>query len=334
MSLIEKLITEFDQQLHNAIQIGENIKVSRPAEEIRNIVISGLGGSGIGGSITKSLVFNDLEIPIEVVKSYEIPKYVDKHTLLIASSYSGNTEETLAAVALAGVRGAKVACVTTGGRLYNIALSKGYDIAKMPQEEPCPRAYLGYSLIQQLYLLIHYQLISNNYRHQLKAAYTLIHQQKESIKQMAEDIAEQLHDRLPIIYTDNNLNPLAIRFQQQINENAKQFCHVNVFPEMNHNELVGWVHPQKILQNSSVVLVNSTFNNPRVNLRMKICKEIFAKLTHTILEIDLEGNSLVEQTFYFIHLTDWVSYYMALKNNVDPYQIDVIDFLKAELAKI
>jgi glucose/mannose-6-phosphate isomerase len=334
MNIIEKLITEFDQQMLKAIQLGESLKISRPAEDIRNVVISGIGGSGIGGSITKSLTVNDLEIPIEVIKSYEIPKYVDKHTLLIASSYSGTTEETLAAVALAGVRGAKIACVTTGGKLYDIATKKGYDIAKIPQEEPCPRAYLGYSLIQQMYLLIHYQLISNNYRNQLKSAYTLISEQKETIKQMAEDIAEQLHNRLPIIYTDNNLNPLAVRFQQQINENAKQFCHVNVFPEMNHNELVGWVHPQHILHNTAVVLVNSTFNNPRVNLRMKICKGIFSKITDRILEIDLEGTSLVEQTFYFIHLTDWVSYYLALKNDVDPYQIKVIDFLKSELAKI
>ncbi len=334
MNIIEKLITEFDKQLNNAIQIGEHIKVSRPANEIRNIVVSGLGGSGIGGSIAKSLVFNDLEVPIEVVKSYEIPKYVDKYTLLIACSYSGGTEETLAAVALAGMRGAKIACVTTGGKLHEIAVSKGYDIAKMPQEEPCPRAYLGYSLVQILYLLVHYQLISNNFRNQIKAAYTLITEQKETIKQMADDIAKKLHNKLPIIYTDNNLAPLATRFQQQINENSKQFCHTNVFPEMNHNELVGWVNPPQILKNSAVILVNSTFNNPRVNVRMNISKEIFARLTDTILEIELEGTSLVEQTFYFVHLTDWVSYYMALENGADPYEINVINHLKNELAKI
>jgi glucose/mannose-6-phosphate isomerase len=334
MNIIEKLITEFDKQMQTAIQIGENIKVSTPVHEIRNIVVSGLGGSGIGGSIVKSLVFNDLEVPIEIVKSYEIPKYVDKHTLLIACSYSGGTEETLAAVALAGVRGAKVACVTTGGKLLEIATNKGYDVAKMPKEEPCPRAYLGYSLIQLLYLLVHYQLISANFKNQIKAAYALITEQKEHIKQMADEIAKQLHNKLPIIYTDNNLAPLAIRFQQQINENAKQFCHTNVFPEMNHNELVGWVNPTQILQNSAVVLVNSSFNNPRVNVRMNICKEIFAKLTNNILEIDLEGTSLVEQTFYFIHLTDWVSYYMALENGADPYEINVINYLKDELAKI
>lgn len=334
MNIIQQLIEEFPTQLQRAIDIGETLKVSAPAHEIRNVVIAGLGGSGIGGSIVKTLVFDELGVPLEVIKSYEVPAFVGKHTLLIASSHSGNTEETLAAVETALQRGAKVACITTGGKLHAIAQAHALDVAKIPLEQPCPRQYIAYSLVQQLYLLMHYGLVGQHFRTQLRNGLAQVVAQQEAIKAEAKQMAKQMHGHLPFIYADNNLGALAVRFQQQINENAKQMAHVNIFPEMNHNELVGWQLPESVLRQGVVINMRSKFNNPRVDVRLEVCRPIFGRLAAEVIDLHLQGPSLLEQTLHFIHLTDWASFYLAEANGVDPYPIDVINHLKNELAKV
>ncbi len=335
MHIIQKFIADFPAQLTDAIAYGEKIEVKYQASEIRNIVIAGLGGSGIGGSLVKSLINQELKVPLEVIKGYDLPAYVNSGTLLIASSYSGNTEETLLVVEAARRCNAKIACITSGGKLLQLATEEGFDTAPIPVTEPiCPRANLGYSLVQLLYLLMKYRLIGSQYERQLQDGLSLIKNQKFSIESEASKIASRLEDKLPIIYCDEIFGALAVRFQQQINENSKQFAHVNVFPEMNHNELVGWVFPKSVLKESVVLLLQSSFNHPRNTKRMEICTPIFNKLATDVLNIEAKGDSLLEQFIYLIHLTDWISFELANRNKVDAFEIDVINLLKNELAKV
>jgi glucose/mannose-6-phosphate isomerase len=124
---------------------------------------------------------------------------------------------------------------------------------------------------------------------------------------------------------------MALRFQQQLNENSKQLAHVNTFPEMNHNELVGWRFPESILPMLQVVYLYSDHDHERVEKRMEICREIFEKKSNSIIDIVGEGASLLEQYYYLIHLTDWISFYLARENGVEADPIEMIDYLKSEL---
>ncbi len=335
MHIIAQFIANFPAQLTEAVELAEQIKITAPKHDIRNIVVAGLGGSGIGGSIAHALISNEIGVPFEVVKGYDIPAYTNAHTLFIASSYSGSTEETLASVEKAAEKGAKIACVTTGGKLLKLAQEKGYNVALMPFTEPiCPRANLGYSLIQLLGLLQSYGLVTTNFLAQAKTAIALLQTHNESIQTEAKQLAGALVGKLPILYADYNFGAVAVRFQQQINENAKQFAHVNVFPEMNHNELVGWVHPKNLLKDTVVVFFQSTFNNARNTIRMQVCEPIFGRATQNFYQLHAKGESALAHVLYFIYLTDWASYYLAEQNGADAYEIDVINHLKNELAKV
>lgn len=335
MHIIQKFIADFPAQLQDAIRLGEKLTTTYQSAEIRNIVIAGLGGSGIGGSLVKSLVNQELKVPLEVIKGYDLPAYVNSSTLLIASSYSGNTEETLLVVEAARRNNAKIACITSGGKLLALANDENFDRAVIPVTEPiCPRANLGYSLVQLLYLLMEYRLIDKNYARFLKESVSLLQNNRFGIETEAKKIATKLENKLPIIYCDEIFGALSVRFQQQINENAKQFAHVNVFPEMNHNELVGWVYPKNVLKDSVVILLQSSFNHARNAKRMEVCEPIFRKAADEVLHLEAKGDSLLEQFIYLIHLTDWISYFLAEKNNVDAFEIDVINLLKNELAKV
>jgi glucose/mannose-6-phosphate isomerase len=127
---------------------------------------------------------------------------------------------------------------------------------------------------------------------------------------------------------------MAVRFQNQLNENSKHLAHVNTFPEMNHNEIVGWVHPQNVLAQCQVIYLYTDHDHVRVEKRMEICRDIFEKKSNPIIDIIGEGASLLEQYYHLIHLTDWVSYYLAKENNIDPDPVEVIDYLKGELEKL
>ncbi|MCS6968024.1 MAG: bifunctional phosphoglucose/phosphomannose isomerase [Cytophagales bacterium] len=333
--IIRTLIESYPLQVQNAIELGRSQRIKILSEEIRHIAIAGLGGSGIGGSLVKMLTAQSLSLPLEVLKSYDVPAWIDSHTLLIASSHSGNTEETLTVAQIAAQRGAKIIAITTGGKLEAMAKTNGWGLVLMPFEHPCPRQYLAYSLVQQLWVLVHARLISSSFVDDLAEGANFVKTvfAEGALPQQAEKMAQECKDRLVFIYADERLAALAVRFQQQLNENAKQIAHVNVFPEMNHNELVGWRLPEEILSRSVVFLLRSQYNHPRVETRLELCHSIFQQRAAKVLNIFLQGSSLLAQTLYFIHLTDWISYFLAQINGVDAYEIDVIHQLKNQLAK-
>lgn len=331
---MKKLIGGFTRQLTDALRICEAVDLVRPGSDIRNILITGMGGSGIGANLIESLTFGRIPIPITVSKGYNIPQFVSPHTLFIACSYSGNTEETLSAVQKALLKRAHIICITSGGKMLEVAKEYNLHYIQMPAGSPNPRTMLGYAMISLLTVLYHTNLIGAAFIKETENAVEYLDRGEKAIQVQAELIAKRIHGKLPIIYCDARLHAMAVRFQNQLNENSKHMAHVSTFPEMTHNEIEGWVHPAEVLSQCQVIYLYTDHDHVRTEKRMEICRSIFEKKSHTIIDIVAEGASLLEQYFHLIHLTDWISYFLAIENKVDPNTIDVITHLKDELDKI
>jgi len=324
------LIDGFADQLKDAISIGQNAELKSSDKTITSVVITGLGGSGIGGKIVSQLVANEAKVPFSLYNNYDLPAHVGPNTLVIASSYSGNTEETLGALEDALSKGAEVACITSGGRVLEICKEHNLNHIVIPGGNP-PRTMLAYSLTQQFYLLSNYGIISNDFETGLNAALNRLSSEKDEIKSAANELAGKLLGKRVVIYSEAEYEGVGVRFRQQLNENSKELCWHHVFPEMNHNELVGWGGGSDVI---SVVLFRNKDDNDRTQVRMDLSKGIWNRHTPHINEVWSKGDSMIEKSFYLILLGDWVSYYLAEKKGVDPVEIEVINFLKGELSKI
>jgi glucose/mannose-6-phosphate isomerase len=325
--MMNDLINGFPKQLEEAVAIAENAKLSKPINSINKVVICGLGGSGIGGTILKETVQHEASVPIEVIKTYTIPAYVDKHTLVVCSSYSGDTEETLEAFAEAKKRNAHLVCITSGGKLLVQAKANGCDAIVIPPGMP-PRACLGYSLTQ-LFKVLAFHGIASSYSEQILSSAKFLVENQPSLMKAAQRMAEILVDKTPVIYSTSLHEGVAIRFRQQLNENAKILCWHHVIPEMNHNELVGWSHEYP---NLAVLIFRDTHEHPRNDFRIDLCKKIFEQHAPVVIEIPSKGKSTLEKKLYWIHFSDWVSWYLSEIRHVDANEVKVIDQLKSDLA--
>jgi glucose/mannose-6-phosphate isomerase len=327
---MKKLVLDFPLQLHEALIIGKNYRFLAQGNEFSNVVVTGLGGSGIGGSIVQNYVFDKLKIPFFVNKDYSLPAFVNSKSLVIVCSYSGNTEETIMAMQQAIKKRATIVCITSGGKVAEMATKKNMDCILVPAGMP-PRSCLGYSLVQILYVLLNFNLIGNNFEKELKTTIKQMQECENATQKKAMIIAKKILGKLPVIYSAGNFEGVAIRFRQQLNENSKLLAWHGVVPEMNHNELVGW---RDEAQDKAVILLRNQDDYERVQTRMEINKKIIKKHTSTIIEIYSEGKSYLEQAFYLIHLTDWISVLLADLRELDATEVKVIDFLKSSLAKV
>ncbi len=323
-------INDFTTHLKAGIQIANNSSLIPTTKEFNTVLICGLGGSGIGGSIIKDIISPKTTIPIITNKDYSIPNFVNKNTLVIVSSYSGNTEETISALEKCRAKKAEIAIITSGGKLKAIAKKNNYNSIMIPAGNP-PRAMFGYAFVQLFYVLNHYGVINDFFKCDFKQAIHLLDIKKSNIQKQALALAKKLNKHTPVIYVSNGFEGIAIRFRQQINENSKMLCWHHVIPEMNHNELLGW---RTNVSNLAVIYLRNKCDYKKNQIRIDINKTIISKYTTNITEIWSEGNSLIENSLYHINLGDWVSWYLSEINNVDAIEINVINFLKTELSKI
>ena len=333
MGTIKKYVEGFTRHLAEALRIGHTIDLHRPGSDVRNIVIAGMGTSGASANLVESLTYGRIAIPITVCKSYDIPQFVSPHTLFIACSYSGDAEETVSAMNKALLKRAQVIAVASGGKLLEISEANNFYAIRLPAGSDSPRAMLPYDIITLLFILYHTNLIGAAFIKETENAIEFLNRGEKGIQSEAELIAKKLRGRLPVIYCDGRLHAMALRFQQQLNENSKQLAHVNTFPEMNHNELVGWSFPENLLSMLQPIYLYSDHDHERVERRMEICREVFEKKSNPIIDIVGQGASLLEQYFYLIHLTDWVSYFLALENGIDPDPVEPVLSLKRDLQK-
>lgn len=326
---MKQLIQDFTDQLREANAIGSSYTFIHNYSDFQNITVCGLGGSGFGANLIYDLCQAEMSVPFNVSKGYTIPGYINEKSLVIVSSYSGNTEETLESMALAEAAGAQIIGITSGGKVKAHCEAKGYDVITVPGGKP-PRACLGYSFVQQLYILKHVGQISASKLDELQSSMVLLDEEQASIDEYTKSLAEKLYTKIPILYSEDSMESVAIRFRQQINENGKMLCWHHVIPEMNHNELVGWRQKK---EDWAVILLRKDSDYSRNQVRMEINKTIIAEYCDSITEIHAKGDNDMERALYLIHVADWLSWHLSVYREVDATEVKVIDFLKGELAK-
>jgi len=325
---MKALVQNFTNQLREAKVIADKAVISE-GKNIQNILITGLGGSGIGGTIISELVAYSCSVPIIINKDYFLPAFVNEKTLLIVSSYSGNTEETLSAMQIAISKKAQIVCITSGGKVLELAKQNQFDFIEIPGGKP-PRSCIGFGLVEMIKVLVAKGFADKKLFSDLEKSIGLLDKENETIKAEAQKIAERLVNKFPILYSLGSCEGAVVRFRQQINENSKMLCSHHTFPEMNHNELVGWTTKNEDL---IVVTFHTSFDYARTKKRYEVCKPIFEKYSSGVIDITAKGTSKLEQFFYLIHIGDWISCYVADIRGIDPVEVNVIDHLKGELAK-
>ena len=329
------LLAAFPAQIREAVEIGNAARLKVSSRGIRNIVLSGLGGSAIGGDLLRTYLADDLEVPFVVNRMYTLPAFVGPSTLVIISSYSGNTEETNAAHREALKRKAKILCITSGGRTAKLA-GKG-PLLRVPGGLP-PRAALGYSFFPLLISLAKAGFISDRTKAIRETIGLLdklgsVYADPESPSNQALRLAEQLRGRIGVVYSAaERFDSVNTRWRGQIAENGKTLAFGHVIPEMNHNELVGWKVLREPMREMQVFILRDRNDHARVRIRMDVTKQVLGEHTSRITEVWSEGTSLLARMFSLVCLGDWMSLYLAVLNGVDPTPVAVIDRLKQELA--
>jgi len=334
------LTDQFPQQCRKALDIAEQFNPPSPRIPIQNVVVTGLGGSAVGGDLLRVLMEDNGKVPLVVNRDYQVPAFVDDHTLVIAASYSGNTEETLSAFEDAQDRGALLVCVTSGGELAQRAAHHGSPVAFIPKGQP-PRSAMGYLFIPMLMAAHKVGALRRDPKGDLLQAISLLENAREQWnadvpfeKNPAKQLAAKLYGKLPIIYGSQAYSSVvAFRWKTQLNENTKIHAFSNGYPEMNHNEILGWVLAQQQVPNLAVVLLRDRVERPKIVARVETTKRLFSRAAE-VHEVFAEGQSLLARMLYAIYLGDWVSCYLALLYGVNPTDIGYINLLKAVLEKI
>jgi glucose/mannose-6-phosphate isomerase len=323
---MENLIFKFIQQIEEALILGENT-ILKPVHA-NKVFITGMGGSGIAGRFVAEIMKLHGTIPVIISNTYEVPSWVDDNTLALVSSFSGNTEETVTALNSLLNRKANIISISSGGKIIKISRENDLDLIQIPSDWSAPRACIGYSIIFQLFALFQLGYLKIELTKEISLCIELLLREREDIYKNAAHLAKLLKDKTPLIYSDSIFEPLAIRFRQQLNENTKILAFNSTFPEMNHNEIAAWT--SSLSEFSAVFLISELYNE-RVVRRIEISKEIMINHTDVIVDIELKGNTVLQQIFYGIHIIDWISWFMAKNRNVDATDISSINFLKSEL---
>jgi len=325
---MRNLIQNFPKQLQESLMISRGYSLNF-TREIQNVIICGLGGSGIGGEIVKSWLFNSSLVPIHVCHNYRIPYYAGENSLVIACSYSGNTEETLHAVNEAIDSNTMVVGISSGGMLENLLNESGDTFVRIPGGLP-PRSALAYPLIQLLEVFDQSGVLKEPVKdHVAKAANLLISSQSEII-QSARSLMEIARGNNMLFYAEEGFRPVVIRGCQQINENSKELAFYNVIPELNHNEIVGWA---KKPSNLFTVFVRNDFEFSKNSKRLDLTEMIVRSKSSDVSKFHAVGKNPIEQALYTIHFLDWLSLLIAEDKGIDVVEVDVIDRLKMELGK-
>ena len=331
-----KSILDFSDNILDAVKLGDSIKFLNDYSSINKIIVAGMGGSAIGGDVTYALVNDEIIIPYLVVRGYNIPTWVDSSTLVICSSYSGNTEETISILGKAQSKGAKVCAITTGGKIGKICEKYNYDKVIIPSGMQ-PRAALAFSFIPILYILCRLNIISTS------ITSSLISSSKENSKKysMKNDdnpawvLAKKIYNKIPIIYADSDrLQTVAVRLKGQICENSKILAYHSVFPEMNHNEIVGWEKNSELFSNYFIIWLFDSAMNERNKVRQKIVMDMLNEIGVDQFKLEVSGDGFIDRFLLLIHYGDWLSYWCAILHKMDPSPVQNIEKLKNILSEI
>lgn len=337
-------IRNFPTQIREGLDIGRASNLP-DLDGIRRVVILGMGGSAIGGDLLRSYLsgFPDRTAVDVLISRGYVPPPVDGNTLLIASSYSGNTEETIEAYGASRGMAGSVLVITTGGTLARMADEHGDLRITLPGGLQ-PRAALAYSFFPLLSLLaIRCGHFGDSVRSDAERGST----EAPELLDMLGDafgagpvadnesyaIATALRGTVPVIYSAlDRLEAVNLRWRGQIQENAKHLAFGNMLPEMNHNEINGWLQPEDLTRRFTPVFLHDGDDHPQVRRRLRVTERIIGEHSGKTLHVASRGESLLARMFSLVHLGDWVSWYLAALNDTDPMPVPVIEGLKKELA--
>lgn len=330
-----KITEEFPQQCRQALEIARSVELDEFATLPAVVVLTGLGGSAAGGDFCKALFDQHGAAPFVVNRDYVLPNYVGLRDLVFVCSYSGNTEETLSAYSSAVKAGAKIIAITSGGELAARAKADGHTVVTVPGGQP-PRTAMGFMTIPVIYICEKLKLIEPQ---DYEEAFTVLDKASalwtaEGAEDGPKELAEALVDRLPVVYGLGQWQGMvAGRWKSQLNENAKVLAHANTFPELNHNEILGWVGAERQgLGKCVVVTLQDGKESPNMRTRLRVTKNLLGSKVR-FFDVHAIGEGLLAKLLSLAYYADFTSYYLALLLEVDPENIDSIDVLKQELLK-
>ena len=329
-------IWKFPNNLSDAIELGNNINLINDYNNISNIVIAGMGGSAIGGDVVSILEKSNINCPFFICRGYELPNWVNERTLVICSSYSGNTEETLAALEDGLKKKAQIIGITTGGELKVKLKALDKDVVLIPPGLQ-PRAALAFSFVPMIKILEKISIIRTNVNIWLEDAISTLRDCRkiygvESMENPTFELAQQVYKNIPIIYADNSTYGIAaVRLKGQLCENGKMLSYYNDLPELNHNEIVGWENNTDYFEHLFVLWLTDQSDNHRVKHRQEITQEILNETGIDQFVVEMTGNSFQERFLHMINYGDWLSFWCAISHCTDPSPVLKIDRLKQEL---
>ena len=326
---MKELIEAFPNDIRKAYEIAKTHEIKKHDIQFKNIVLCGLGGSGIGAKIIENWAQSELCVPCVCVNEYNLPAFVSKDTLVIATSYSGNTEETIYSTKEAHDLGARIVGITSGGQLELFCKENDYSCILIPPGNP-PRSALAFSLMQLAYILNQLDLISDRIIKSMLSSSDLLVSNKPNTHALAKQVAQHMFGKVGIYYAETKYEGVVVRARQQFNENSKYLGWHHVIPEMNHNELVGWSGGDKRF---APIFIETEDVSMRNKKRFDITKTAVKEKCGEIFTLQAFGSDIVERTLYCIHVLDWASYYLCESNQADIMDIKIIDFLKSELSK-
>ena len=316
------------------------LKFELPPEysEISDVVIAGMGASAIGGDIVRRLILAESKVHVRVHRDYGLPTLVDESTLVIASSYSGNTEETLSAFSESLKTPARKLVITSGGKLKHLAEKQRIPVFVIDYQAP-PRAAFPYSFIplvgvfQRLDLLADKSADVREVVDILSKLSTDLIEIKPLASNPAKQLAAKLRGRVAVIYGAETLSEVARRWKAEFNENSKTWAFSENFPELNHNAVVGYEFPPEAKERLFVILLYSASLHPRNLLRYQVTAKLLAKAGITCEFAEAKGKSTLAQIMSLVLLGEYASFYLSMLNEVDPTSTDAIDFVKQYLAE-
>jgi glucose/mannose-6-phosphate isomerase len=307
-----------------------------PANTITNLVLAGMGGSGLAAKFLTT--WPGVNVPVQVVQDYDLPAYVDEHTLLVVLSYSGNTEEMVNVLKNSINLPSKpmIIVICDGGELETLATDSNLPLIKLPVNYQ-PRMTFGYQM-RALAEVLEQAKLSTGLISQLEQASNNLEAilddfiaTKPTHSNTAKQIALELVGKSVVVYSSAKLFPVAYKWKISMNENAKNVSWANQFPEFNHNEFIGWTsHP--IEKPYSIIEIRSNFDNPRITKRFDVTEQLLSGRKPAAEIVSLRGESLLDQLMYGVALGDFVSIYLAILNGIDPTPVEIIEKFKARLA--
>ncbi|MGD9001671.1 MAG: bifunctional phosphoglucose/phosphomannose isomerase [Anaerolineae bacterium] len=307
---------------------------------VDHLVIVGMGGSAIGGALLEGLVVGECEVPITVIRGYDLPAFARRPgVLVVACSYSGNTEETLSCLKQALDGSALAMAITTGGKLAALARNAGVPVVQFGYEAQ-PRAALGYSFLLLLGVVFRLGFVPDYTKDLAEAARVMNDWEAEiaprvpTVKNPAKKLANRIAGSLPVTYGARFLAAVANRWKTQFNENAKHWAFFDVLPELNHNSVVGFSIPELVRDHSIVLMLRSHLDSRPVQERWAVTRELLDHEGVAVREVYGRGKSALAQVLSLVHFGDYVSFYLAMLNEVDPTPVETIAFLKQRLAEL